>query len=65
MDARDGLDHRRGWGRFGENRLVSAAKLYWKMVYIQGVVIGAWVLNLLHHTDGLKPELVLKLFPQL
>lgn len=64
VGAREGSDHRRGgWDRFGENRLVSAAKLYWKMVYIQGVVMGAWALNLLDHTDGLKLELILKLFP--
>lgn len=61
--------HRRVWTTeeartdLGRTRLVSAAELYWKMMYIEGVVMGAWVLNLLHHTDGLKPELVLKLFP--
>lgn len=30
---------------------------------IQGVAMGVWVPNLLHHTDGLKTELLLKLFP--
>lgn len=34
--------------------------VYWKMVFVQGVVMGAWVLNL-HHTNGLKPDF--KLFP--
>lgn len=30
---------------------------------LQGVAMGVWVLNLLHHTDGLKTDLLLKLFP--
>lgn len=61
MDAQEGLGNRRNQNILGESKLVSAVDLYWKMVNIQGVVMGAWELNLLHHSNGLKPALLLKL----
>lgn len=61
VGAQEGLGNRRGQNVFGENRLVSAVELYWKMVNTQGVVMGAWELNLLQYSNGLKPELLLKL----
>lgn len=63
VDSQEGLAHRRGWDRSGENRPVSTTDLCWKVARAQAAVMGAQVLNLPLHTDGLKPEQLLKLFP--
>lgn len=37
--------------------------VFYHRLVLEGMVTGAQVLNLLLHTDGLKPEQILKLFP--